>query len=158
MKTYVFDTAAFITLGQWPKSIFPGFWKRLDSYAGTLQIVSVHEARRELDQKNARQDLKDWIAANKAIFNKPNEDELACVADVFKQPHFLQLVGKQQMLGGMPVADPFVIAAGRVHGHCVVTQEKHKPNAAKIPNVCQHFKVPCIGLEEFCASEGWRFD
>jgi hypothetical protein len=32
-----------------------------------------------------------------------------------------------------------------------------KPHAAKIPNICQHFTVPCMTLEEFMEAEGWRF-
>ena len=31
------------------------------------------------------------------------------------------------------------------------------PNAAKIPNVCAHFKIPCIDLEEFMHQQGWAF-
>lgn len=32
-----------------------------------------------------------------------------------------------------------------------------QPNAAKIPNVCAHFKIPCIDLEEFMHRQGWTF-
>jgi hypothetical protein len=32
-----------------------------------------------------------------------------------------------------------------------------KPNAAKIPNICKHFKIPCMTLEEFMEAEGWQF-
>ncbi len=39
----------------------------------------------------------------------------------------------------------------------VVTMEKPRLNAAKVPNICQHFGVPCLGLEDFMQWEGWRF-
>src|SRR5467141_2643406 len=29
--------------------------------------------------------------------------------------------------------------------------------ASKIPNICKHFNVPCMTLEEFMAAEGWQF-
>lgn len=56
------------------------------------------------------------------------------------------------------LTDPFVIACARINQATVVTEEGWqrggkslalKPNAATIPNVCAHFKIPCIDLEEF---------
>jgi hypothetical protein len=38
-----------------------------------------------------------------------------------------------------------------------VTEEKLKPNAAKIPNVCAHFQIPCINLERFMRDQNWSF-
>jgi hypothetical protein len=58
---------------------------------------------------------------------------------------------------GEPVADPFVIACVKIKVGTVVTQEQLKPNAAKIPNVCSHFNVPCIDLERFMQQQGWAF-
>ena len=45
----------------------------------------------------------------------------------------------------------------KVKGGTVVTEEKLKPNAAKFPNVCAHFQVPCINLEIFMQTMGWSF-
>ena len=59
--------------------------------------------------------------------------------------------------GGKPVADPFVIARAKISGACVVTQEKKTDNAAKIPNVCDHFGIRCINLEGFMEKESWKF-
>ncbi len=56
-----------------------------------------------------------------------------------------------------PVADPFVIACARVNSGTVVSQEKFKPNAAKIPNVCAHFAIPCMDLEGFMRAQNWSF-
>ncbi|WP_264840739.1 DUF4411 family protein [Burkholderia cenocepacia] len=30
-------------------------------------------------------------------------------------------------------------------------------HAAKIPNVCAHFEIPCIDLEEFMHQQDWQF-
>ena len=35
--------------------------------------------------------------------------------------------------------------------------EKTVPKGAKIGNICGHFSVPCMSLEEFMIAEGWRF-
>jgi len=64
---------------------------------------------------------------------------------------------KKERLQGNPVADPFVIAKAKVLNGCVVTQEKYKENAAKIPNVCKHFEILCIDLEKFMENENWKF-
>jgi len=35
--------------------------------------------------------------------------------------------------------------------------EQFRPNAAKIPNICKHFNVPCLDLRGFMAKEKWVF-
>ncbi len=39
----------------------------------------------------------------------------------------------------------------------VVTLERLKPNAVKIPNICEHFKIAYLDLERFMEKEGWVF-
>jgi hypothetical protein len=99
----------------------------------------------------------DWVDANRGIFSAPTTEELEFVAEIFRIPHFQQLVGPKQLARGTPVADPFVISRARVINGTVVTEEVLKPNAAKIPNVCAHFNVECINLETLLAREGWRY-
>jgi len=67
------------------------------------------------------------------------------------------MIRKKERLKGMPVADPFVIARAKILNASVVTEEKHTENAAKIPNVCNHFNIPCIKLEGFMKEEKWVF-
>ena len=63
--------------------------------------------------------------------------------------HFQQLIDKRKILSGGYVADPFVVAKAMVQNRIVLTREKFKENAAKIPNVCKHFGAPCVDIEEF---------
>jgi hypothetical protein len=72
-------------------------------------------------------------------------------------PHFQQNLEQQKLLKGGLNADPFVIARAAVEQRTVVTMEKLKPHAAKIPNICQHFGVACMTLEEFMEAENWQF-
>ena len=67
------------------------------------------------------------------------------------------LVSEQDLLAGNLRADPFIIAKAKVLNGCVVTEERRKPNAAKIPNVCEHFGVDYTNLQGFMEREGWRF-
>jgi Domain of unknown function (DUF4411) len=71
--------------------------------------------------------------------------------------HFQHNIEQQKLLRGGKMADPFVIAKAAVNGGAVVTMEKFKPNSAKIPNICKHFSVECLLLEEFMEREGWEF-
>lgn len=101
--------------------------------------------------------LLEWAKQRRAIFIKPGSAETEFVAEIFRVPHFRTLVGATQILQGSTVADPFIIAAARVLEGCVVTEEALKPNAAKIPNICQHFGIECTNMEGFLDRMGWRF-
>ena len=79
------------------------------------------------------------------------------VAKIYQVQHFQQNIEQKKMLKGGNNADPFVIARAAVAGATVVTMEQKKQGAAKIPNICEHFKVPCVSLEEFMQAEGWTF-
>jgi len=50
-----------------------------------------------------------------------------------------------------------VIACARNRGGCVVTEEGLRPNAARIPNVCQHFGIDWTNVEGFLAHHDWEF-
>jgi hypothetical protein len=72
-------------------------------------------------------------------------------------PHFQQNIERQKLLKGGRNADPFVIARAAVAQCPVVSMEQFKDNAAKIPNICRHFGVECLSLEQFMEREGWEF-
>jgi hypothetical protein len=60
-------------------------------------------------------------------------------------------------LHGGAFADPFIIAKAFVEKATVITQEKYKENATKIPNICNHFKIDNIDLQGFLKKEKWIF-
>lgn len=113
--------------------------------------------KKEIEVQNDSEHVTAWVSENEELFSSPTEDEMHAVAEILAVPHFRQLIGEKQRLRGMPVADPFLIARAKVDGACVVTEEKLKPNAGKIPNACQHFGIECINLQGFLKQQGWRF-
>jgi hypothetical protein len=155
--TYVLDSSSFIVCGHYFPSRFPTFWVEFNALVQGGGIVSVREVRNELDHKANRQHLRDWIEENKAIFLVPTPQETRFVAQIFAVQHFQQLIAQKQRLTGWPVADPFVIACAHVGRACVVTEESFKPNAARIPNVCNHFGIDCISIEGMMERENWSF-
>lgn len=154
---FVFDTNAFDHLRSYFPKQFHSFWKHFDALVAVGSVVSTREVRKELDRRPRPDWLEDWLKANSGMFLTPGAAETTFVAEIFKVPHFRILVEQKAILRGTPAADPFVIATARVRGASVVTQESDKPHAAKIPNVCRHFGIPCMNLEGFMEVNGWEY-
>jgi hypothetical protein len=113
--------------------------------------------KKELDRQNVSAHVATWAEANKVIFTAPGSEDLERVAEILAVEHFQQLISAKKRLRGWPVGDPFIVARAMVTEGCVVTEEIRRDNAAKIPNVCEHFGVDCVNLEELMAREGWQF-
>ena len=154
---YVFDTSSFSVIGNYYPEQFPTFWEKFDRAVADGTITSVREVRRELEVYTPYPHLSDWVKDHRHIFLLPSPVEMQFVSGIFSIPHFQTLVDGKNRLLGQPCADPFIIAKAKVINSCVITQEIRKPNAAKIPNVCEHFGVDCTNLQGFMEREGWRF-
>ena len=155
--TYVFDTSAFIVLKNFYPATFATLWNQIDALVANGTIISVREVFNELHNYNDADFIQDWAKQHKTVFDKPSNAELLVVQQILAIPHFQLLISNKAILKGTPVADPFVVAAAKIKGATVVTQEGLKPNAAKIPNVCEEFEVPCIDLQTFMTQQGWSF-
>lgn len=154
---YVFDTSSLRELQHFYPAIFQSIWPRLNDLVNAGDLVSTSEVYRELQAQNVSSDVLNWCSSNRQIFAVPTQQEQQFVTTIFAVAHFQALISKQAQLRGTPVADPFVIARAKCLGGTVVSEERAKPNAAKIPNVCQHFGIPCVNLEGFMSAQGWSF-
>lgn len=154
---FVFDTNSIRVLGNYYPEQFPSFWSRFEDEIDAGRVLSVREVFNELERLDKVSWLSSWAKERKTAFVLASSAETNFVGEVFQVPHFRNLVGLRQQLLGQPVADPFVIAAARVRGFCVVTEEANKKNAAKIPNVCAHFGIDCTNVEGFLQRLHWRF-
>ena len=128
----------------------------LRCFSGEGRIVSTREAYREIED-GATESLREWAKQNHHLFATPTAAEGAFVTRIYAVNHFQQNIEQQKILKGGRNADPFVIAKAAVERRAVVTMEQLKPKAAKIPNICQHFRVRCLSLEQFMEEEGWTF-
>jgi hypothetical protein len=153
---YVFDTNSLSELNAYYPDIFKAFWNKFDVLVAAQTVISTREVRPELEA-SGKENIMKWAKANSGIFTMPTAPELAFVGQILAIPKFQALIGQKAILRGTPVADPFLIACARVKGGTVVSQEKLKPNAAKIPNVCAHFNITCIDLEGFMRAQNWSF-
>lgn len=155
---YVIDTNALIHLfDNFYLSRFPSMWSLFDEMVDSGRLLSVREALHEIASYQGTSRLLDWADQHQWVFEQPTAEESEFVGRIFAVRHFQQLINKKKMLSGGYVADPFVVAKAKVQDRVVLTREKFKANAAKIPNVCEHFGVPCVGIEEFMVRENWVF-
>ena len=154
---YVFDTSPLSALFRnYYRGRFPTLWQQFDELVDDARMVSTREVLREIDE-GPLEDLRQWSQDNQGLFPPPNANEAAAVAQIYAVQHFQQNIEQQKLLKGGRNADPFVVAKGMTDELTVVTMELLKPNAAKIPNICDHFDVPCMTLEEFMEAESWQF-
>lgn len=145
---YVFDTSSLRSLQHFYPSVFKSIWDGLDSLVAQQTLISTREVFNELERQAVSAEILKWAKDNKSLFTTPTGLELQFVAEIFKIKHFHGLIGAQQRLKGMPVADPFVIACARINKGTLVTQEgwlrAHEPLTPK-PN------------EGFMHQQGWTF-
>jgi len=154
---YVFDTNSLRVLGNYYPDRFPSFWEQFEAAIEAETVRSVREVLNELERQSTKEWLKDWARGHRTLFAQPGPAETSFVGEIFEVAHFRMLVGERQRLLGQPVADPFVVASAKILEGCVVTEEANHPNAAKIPNVCQHFNVDFTNVEGFLERKNWSF-
>ncbi|MDV0446599.1 hypothetical protein MsAg5_04450 [Methanosarcinaceae archaeon Ag5] len=155
---YVFDTGVISQLfrNYYPET-FPSLWKKFNRYVLDGNIISVREVKREIERLTSFPEMTVWTEKNKHIFSEPDQKEFDFLAGLFQNPAARDLVNPQNVYNGLPAADPFVISKAYATGGTVVTTEKLKPNARKIPNICQEYSVPCLNLADFFKKEKWTF-
>jgi Domain of unknown function (DUF4411) len=155
--SYAFDNSPLSTLFRnYYPARFPSLWERFNSLVEAGDLLSTREVRHEIED-GPLENLRQWATDNEPIFATPTATEGTFVAGIFAIQHFQQNIERQKILRGGRNADPFIIARAAVAECPLVTMEQFKDNAAKIPNICRHFDIECISLEEFMEREGWQF-
>jgi hypothetical protein len=148
---YVVDTNVFRHIfSHVYRSVIPEIWDSLENMLEQSEAISVKEAYRELELQFTKDGkIISWLKRFKASFHPPTNEEAIIVSQIFSNRNFQNGIKEKNILEGMPVADPFLVAKAKTLGATVVTREVYKPNAAKIPNICEAFGVDYIGEEEF---------
>ena len=157
MTIYIFDTNALRSLGYYYPNRFPTIWKKIDELTEIGLLRSVKEGQREIESNCPFKHIRDWVKKHHYIFIKPTEEESKIISEIFKKEQFRGLVRKTSIIKGLPVADPFIIAAAKVYFACVITQESLKPGGARIPTLCKELDIDCRDLEGFLELEGLKY-
>lgn len=153
---YVFDTTPLLNLfGHYDPAVFPDLWADFNRLLADGRVLSVREVRREI--KYGPDALLEWVKMNAVVFVAPDAAQTGFLQKMLENRLAQGLIQHKKMLKGGGAADPFIIALARVRDGCVVTEEKHRPNAPKIPTICEQFGIPCVDLTGFMKREGWRY-
>ncbi len=154
---YVLDTNVISSLHKnYYRNRFVSLWKEFDQLVADGAVTSTREAYHELHDGIPGADTE-WAKANATLFATPNATEAAFVATIYSVAHFQANIERQKLIRGGRNADAFIVARAFAVGGTVVTMERLKPNAVKIPNICDHFGIPFLDLEGFMEKEGWVF-
>jgi hypothetical protein len=101
--------------------------------------------------------IKGWASNYPDFFENPTKEEMEFITQIYRVKHFQQNIEKKNLLKGSPIADPFIVAKAKINNAIVVTEEKFREHASKIPNICRHFKIEYVDLEGFLIKENWKF-
>lgn len=154
---YVLDTNVISALHKnYYRNRFVSLWKQFDQLVAHGKITSTREAYHELHD-GAPGDDTAWATENSKLFAIPDAKEAAFVAEIYSVGHFQANIERQKLIRGGRNADAFIIARAHATGGTVITMERLKPQAVKIPNICDYFKIPVLDLEGFMEQEGWVF-
>ena len=149
---YIVDTNVFRTLFRYYyKDITPELFNNLDSMINDGKILSVKEVYHELENQHKKDsDFMNAIKAYKNIFQEPtNEEEIETLKQIYHKRNYQNNISEKNLLNGNPVTDAFLVAKAKCENGILVTAEKFSPNAARIPNICEEFKIKYISFEEF---------
>jgi len=163
---YVIDSSSLIDMKMhYPMTVFRSLWVRCDGLIGEGRLCAPPIVLEELEQKD--DELTKWARGrNGGLFHQDSSDLMGRVSEILGI--FPKLINPNL---DREQADPFVIAmalekregpqqmlfgGGDVY---VVTEEKNSRNGnkIKIPEVCDHFGLPCISMVDMMIHEGWEF-
>ena len=129
---------------------------RLEETIAEGRITSTREVLRELHLFQ-KYDLQQWAIVQDFLFRPPTAAEAAFVRKIFGFPKFQDNLEYKKLMNGGYNADTFVVARAKLLKGTVVTQESKPPHGARIPNICEHFDIPCIKLDDLMQQENWIF-
>lgn len=145
-RTYLLDTNVFVEAHRryYGFDICPGFWDWLLHHQEANRVLSIDRVRQELKTGDA---LDQWIkdTAPSDLFHSTQDG--AVIANFGSMMAWVQ--DEAQFTAAAKaefaqVADGWLAAFAKAHGHTLVTHEELAPTAKKrvpLPNVCKQFGI-----------------
>ncbi len=155
---YCIDTSSLIDLRRWrPFKSHPEVWKRLDGLIKQERLLAPSMVLQELQRKDDA--LVKWGRKRTKMFRKNSSDIVERVQQILRR--FPDLVDADQPTQS---ADPFVVAlalkeASELYAEevIVVTEEKYAPGKARIPHVCEAYKLKYLTIHQVFLFEKLEF-
>ena len=153
---YVLDSNVFISFKHYYSEVFISFWDKLQLLKDENKLISVYECFNEING-SVEEPVQSWILKNDDIFLEPQPKEYDFLAGMFQNEKNRESVPKKAIAKGTASADSYIIAKAHSIGGTVVTEEKYKPNSAKIPTICKNYNIPCINSKQMMINEKMIF-
>lgn len=156
---YLLDANAFIQAKNqhYGFDFCPAFWDWLLQQNSAGRVFSIEKVGDELTA--GEDELSDWAGLRgDSFFLRPDPSMLSALADVSSWV-MQQGYDASATSTFLQVADYYLVAHARAHGHTVVTHERPAatPKKVKIPNVCIGMGVKCMTTFEMLRLERARF-
>lgn len=158
---YLLDTNTFIEAKNryYHFDVCPGFWDWLARLGEKQSILSVQPVKKELQQGN--DELAKWVKDLPNTYfldlDIPVQRKYKSIVEYVMNHTGFSLTEKSNFLAK---ADPWLIATAIRSHSTIITHEKAVGNNSKkikIPNLCNHFKVPCLNIFELLQKEKVKF-
>lgn len=152
-SVYCLDTSSliFAATEAYPLDLFASFWTRLDALVAAGRAISPKEVLKEISRQD--DDLHAWCRHRTGLF-VPNSTELQTEL-LAVNTQFPSLVDQRK---GRGLADPWVVALGKLMRATVITEENFKPTWPRIPDACQALGIPRVKLIDLIRQEGWTWN
>ncbi|MDP2858391.1 MAG: DUF4411 family protein, partial [Bacillota bacterium] len=97
---YVFDAGPFITLFTlftfFYASRFPSLWELFNTVIASRRVLSTREVANEIISFHGKTRLTQWVSDQGDLFDSPSPLEIRDVEEIFRQPHFRQLIDRRK--------------------------------------------------------------
>jgi predicted nucleic acid-binding protein len=146
------DANVFIQASRvrYPMDISPGFWDALLDAAERGVVFSIAAVYDEL--KDSDDELAAWVKTHHAALfransDKETQDALVLVGNILETR--LPAYRDEAKEAFLRVADPWLVAYCKAHGHTLVTEEVEAPQSVKdvkIPDIYEPLGVPTMTM------------
>ena len=154
MTRYLIDSNILIEASNryYGTEFCPAFWTWLSLQFHEGRILSIHPVAEEVSKRDDT--VSKWVANNRKFFLMPDSDSIVSarvIGDWMQSQNFRSNAVREFA----DSTDHLLIAYAMTHACTVVTQEVRSDGTkkVKIPNVCEHFNVPCVNTFEMLRTE-----
>lgn len=151
---------ANVLIQAWQKyyspNLCPDYWDILDELGNQGVIFICKEVYDEITK--TEDDLSEWLKNSNISVRKTNEQVIAKLKDIYKNPDHLKLVDNTK---NRSLADPWIVAHALNENATVVTKEEKitqsNTSKVKIPNVCDNMNIRWMNDFEFVQELNFKF-
>ena len=156
---YWLDSNVFIEgrKGPYGFDLAPRFWNILEEMVHDGRLACPALVYSEL--QGVSDDLATWVRdhKNSGMFVDPDVSvqKKFQIISTYTTEHYPDNLPRKRFLDR---ADPWTIAHAMAKGGTVVTLEKinkARSSKVKIPNVCEHFNIPCVDTYQMLRNQGF---